>query len=56
MDILKSKRFWATVSGIAVVIVNQFYPTIPSEQVVAIIGAIAAWVIGDSMRATVKNV
>ena len=54
-DILKSKRFWATVSGIAVVVVNQFYPTIPSEQVIAIIGAIAAWVIGDSMRATSKG-
>ena len=53
-DMLKSKRFWATVSGIAVVVVNQFFPTIPSEQVIAIVGALAAWVIGDSMRATAK--
>jgi hypothetical protein len=55
LDLIKSKRFWATVSGIAVVIANQFFPTLSTEAVISIVAVIAAWVMGDSMRATTKT-
>tara|TARA_R110000868_G_scaffold113327_2_gene304255 strand:- start:684 stop:866 length:183 start_codon:yes stop_codon:yes gene_type:complete len=54
-DILKSKRFWATVSGIAVVVANQFFPSISSDAVVAIIASISVWIVGDSLRATTEK-
>ena len=50
LDLLKSKRFWATVGNVALVVVNQFAPMIPDEMVLAIVGAVSAWVVGETIR------
>ena len=50
LDLLKSKRFWATVGNVALVITNQFFPMIPDDMVLAIVGAISAWVVGETIR------
>ena len=49
-DLLKSKRFWATLGNVALVITNQFFPMIPDDMVLAIVGAISAWVVGETIR------
>ena len=54
-EIFKSKRFWATVSGIAVVVATQFFPTIPQDAVLQVVALIAAWVMGDSLRPIVMK-
>ena len=46
-----SKRFWMAVAGVIGVVLTQYTP-ITQEQVNDIVMLIAAWIIGDSFRAT----
>jgi hypothetical protein len=46
-----SKRFWMAVAGVIGVVLTQYTP-ITQAQVNDIVMLIAAWIIGDSFRAT----
>ena len=46
-DLLKKKRFWVAVAGVAAVVVNHFLG-FDETQIVEVIGAIIAGVFGTS--------
>lgn len=50
-DLLKSKRFWAAVAGIAAVVLKDKLP-IPEDQLTNLIMIIGSWIVGDSLRGT----
>lgn len=53
-DLIKSKRFWATVAGIAVVVFKDKLPiALDEQQITTIVLAIGSWIVGDSLRSTV---
>jgi len=53
-DLVKSKRFWAAVAGIAVVVLKDKLPiALDEQQITMIVMAIGSWIVGDSLRATV---
>lgn len=52
-DLVKSKRFWAAVAGIAVVVAKDRLPiALDEQQITMIVMAIGSWIVGDSLRAT----
>ena len=52
-DLIKSKRFWAAVAGIAVVVAKDRLPVaLDEQQITMIVMAIGSWIVGDSLRAT----
>lgn len=51
MMVWTSKRFWAAIASVVSVILVEYTPMTP-EQVNDIVMVIAAWIIGDSFRAT----
>ena len=52
-DLVKSKRFWAAVAGIAVVVMKDRLPVaLDEQQITMIVMAIGSWIVGDSLRAT----
>jgi hypothetical protein len=52
-DLIKSKRFWAAVAGIAVVVAKDRLPiALDEQQITMIVMAIGSWIVGDSLRAT----
>jgi len=53
-DLIKSKRFWAAVAGIAVVVLKDKLPiALDEQQITTIVMAVGSWIVGDSLRATV---
>jgi hypothetical protein len=53
-DLIKSKRFWAAVAGIVVVVAKDRLPiALDEQQITMIVLAIGSWIVGDSLRATV---
>jgi hypothetical protein len=52
-DLIKSKRFWAAVAGIVVVVAKDRLPiALDEQQITMIVMAIGSWIVGDSLRAT----
>lgn len=49
-DLISSKRFWAAVAGVAVVIAKQFMPDIPEDAVTNIVMVVSAWIVGETFR------
>jgi hypothetical protein len=49
-DLIKSKRFWVAVSGLAVVVTSQFLPSIPEETVTNVVMILASWIVGETFR------
>lgn len=54
-DLLKSKRFWAAVSGLVVIFTKQFWPDIPDETVTNVVLIIASWIVGETIRPATKT-
>jgi hypothetical protein len=55
MQILfKSKRFWLAVASAVAVAAKDYIP-LSEQQIQEIILVIAAWIVGDSLRATVPT-
>lgn len=54
MSVWTSKRFWAAVAGVLGVVLQEYTP-ISQDQVNDMVMLIAAWIIGDSFRATVPK-
>jgi hypothetical protein len=52
--ILRSKRFWLTVASVVAVAIKDYLP-LTDDQIQQIVLAIGAWVVGDSLRATVPT-
>ena len=48
-DILKSKRVWAVIGTIAVVVLKD-RTSLTDQQILEIVGLVAALVLGDSVR------
>jgi hypothetical protein len=49
-DLISSKRFWAAVAGVAVVIAKQFWPDIPEQAVTDFVMVVSAWIVGETLR------
>lgn len=54
MSVWTSKRLWAAVAGVIGVVLQEYTP-ITQEQINDIVMLIAAWIIGDSFRATTSQ-
>jgi hypothetical protein len=56
-DLLGSKRVIATLGGIVFVLFKDRVPgiTITEDQTIYIVGLIASWVVGDSIRGLPKS-
>lgn len=54
--LIVSKRFWAAISGLLLVVLKQFYPDIDEATVNNVVMLIAAWVVGDSMKPTTDKI
>jgi hypothetical protein len=53
-DLFKSKRFWAAVASLAVVLLKDVMKFPLSEtQLTEILMVVSAWIVGDSLRSTV---
>lgn len=50
--LLLSKRFWAAVAGVVLVVVQNFGLPISEDQVQILVMLIASWIVGDSIRST----
>lgn len=50
--LLESRRFWAAVIGIIVVITEEFGLPITEDQVTFIVMLIVGWIVGDSLDKT----
>jgi hypothetical protein len=52
-ELLSSRRFWVTVSGLVVVVANEGLGlNLSEEQTVLIVTMLASWVVGDALRKT----
>ncbi len=52
-DLLKSRKFWAALVGLAMVIVKGFEPNFPlsEEQVTTLVALLAAYILGTGLEA-----
>ena len=50
-SLVKSRRFWISVSAIAVVLLKDKLP-IDEQQMQDIILAVGAWIVGESLRSS----
>jgi len=50
-SLVKSRRFWISVAGVAAVVLNETFG-ISDQEVFEVAGIVIAWVIGDSLRKT----
>lgn len=50
--LLKSRRFWATVVGLVVLIIKTYWPEFPiaEEQLTELVLLLVAFIVGDSLR------
>jgi hypothetical protein len=48
-ELVKSKRFWASVGTIAVVVFKDRVP-LSEDQIQQLVWVIGAWIVGDSVR------
>jgi hypothetical protein len=51
-SLIQSRRFWLALSGILFVVTDHFGLPVSEDQVQTVIMLVAAWIIGDSLRAT----
>lgn len=50
-ELLKSRRFWVTLSGVVVVVANEGLGlNLSEEQVTLVVTMLASLVVGDSLR------
>jgi len=50
-SMIKSRRFWASVASIAVVVLKDKLP-LTEDQITGLIMAIGAWIVGESLRSS----
>ena len=52
-EILKSRKFWAAIAGVAVIFVSAYAPKFPftDEQVISVVGIIMSYILGTAIEA-----
>ena len=50
--LVKSRRFWAAITALAIVLTDGLGINISEEQVTAVVAIAATWIIGDTVRKT----
>lgn len=50
MEIFVSKRFWAAVVALLVVILNEFGLNVDQETLNNFVMVVVGWIVGDSLR------
>lgn len=50
--LIASKRFWAAISALVVVVLKQFFPDISEDVVNNIVMVLSAWIVGETLRPT----
>jgi hypothetical protein len=50
-SLIRSRRFWAAVASIAVVVFKDKLP-LDEDQITTIIMAVGAWIVGESLRSS----
>ena len=48
-NLLKSKRFWAAVASVAVVVLKDKVP-LTEDQISLVVLAVGSWIVGESIR------
>ena len=51
-ELLQSRRFWMTIGSLVFMTTNQYGLQLDEQTVISVVIAIAAWVVGDSLRST----
>lgn len=52
-SLIKSRRFWAAVASIAIVLLKDKLPfPVTDEQITNAVLAIGAWIVGESLRSS----
>jgi nitrate/nitrite transporter NarK len=54
-ELLKSKRVWAALAAVAVVVLKD-RTGLSEDQITQLVIAIGSWIVGDSLRATTPKV
>jgi nitrate/nitrite transporter NarK len=54
-DLLKSKRVWAALAAVAVVVLKD-RTGLSDDQITNLVIAVGSWIVGDSLRATTPKV
>jgi hypothetical protein len=50
-NLIRSRRFWASIASIAVVVVQDRLP-LTEEQITMMVMAVGAWIVGESLRSS----
>jgi hypothetical protein len=50
-SLIKSRRFWASVASIAVVVLKDKLP-LTEDQITMMVWAIGSWIVGESLRSS----
>jgi len=51
-SMIRSRRFWLAVAGVAVAASEELGISIPAETIQQVVMLFAAWIVGDSLRKT----
>ena len=51
--LIRSRRFWVAVAGVAVVVTDAFSLPVSGDGVIAVTLLLASWIVGDSIKSTV---
>ena len=51
-SIIRSRRFWLAVAGVAIAASEELGISIPPETIQQVVMLFAAWIVGDSLRKT----
>ena len=52
-SLITSRRFWVAAAGLAAVVSSDVFGfELNTEQVVAVMGIVVAWIVGDTLRET----
>lgn len=56
-DLLRSRRFWVAIGGLAVVVLKDRLPfEVPEDRLVEISVLIGSWIVGESLRSSSAKV
>jgi len=56
-SLIASRRFWAGIAGMVVILADSFFGegTINPDTVTSVTMLVGAWIVGDSLRETIQD-